>query len=1212
MKDTFKLYINNKLVDFESDPKFEFKYQQEDFSNPTIIKNSYTKSIKIEGTDNNNQIFGEIYQLDREQLYKFNNYTGAYFDPSKRTPFELYKNSELIESGYMQLTDINVKDNKIVYNITLYGGLGDFFYSLMYNDDGEKRTLSDLWYKVEDKNGELLPKDSELDFNINKEFVQASWDKLKANSTGNTINDVISFAPAYNGLYEDFDSSSILVNTYASQIFNLENSKTEDGVEYTSYNGFKMAKTNRDFTEWEVRDLRSYMQRPCLKFSKVFNALCDPDNNGGYKVNLDTHFFNDTNPYYSQTYMALPLLPNVVEDSKEEDKSYQLYVNNNSNNPTYIGYKDNKLTLSSAYALQFDGDNDLSISTDGLFTVKMNNVPVKSTFDVDIDFSLDFVAEELNNAMNNDKLYLSWMRADDYYTASDPEMGWESEHCIDYYPSYKSIIVQAYMYDTSTFEKTPYYSNVLNFTNPMSYGGKTYTSTYRKWSNYNDVNKDNYTYTNVFGCFKRQGSTNNYKWVTDDGVSNFYLSIKDIPRKENLTISIQIQLVYSDYYGAYDDLTPRFLNNNPLIITSYGYNINYKYPVANTVTGYSEAPLFNSSAFIWHNITKVVRSGSKIQKNVLLKTDFSPCDVLLDYCKLFGLYFVKDIHSKTINILTKNSFFTGNTVDISDRIDYSKDMNIKPFLFETKYYLMKSEPNETYYSKRYENEYNLIYGQKRIDTNYNFNKDIKEVYDGSVFQNAISVSDTSPYYRTFWQVNYLNKWPSWIMESPTMELYNNVGSGDMKVYEWPYPYTRFVDLTLTTDWNIKSGYDMWPKTCFYTLDDSSKSLSDITSTLLFFNGFQSTKDAGDPNENQATLDFWLTDDVLEMVDLNNGEVCYLYTETYRDKAGNKIAIKYQELPQFTRYKINGNTVTHSLDFGVPKEIYIPNINYGEDATLYNKFWKSYLTDRYNVNTKKVTCYVNLEGMKINQDTLRDFYYFDNCMWVINKIENYLSNSYGTTKVEFVKVNDNDNYLNAQQTYEYKSISLSEDEATVDYNATSYTIELTSYYDWTADYPNGCSISSTGGTQGVYTVELQCSANTDGYEMIDNEFTFTNANGYTVKFNLKQIPSPRNAKLVYGYVYDKKTLKGIPNCTVQFGEDVITPYAAPTAPSLPALQTKYMTMTNAEGYYELYVGRPFNESGFVYVYDSDNNEIYSSMMDWETIETKYQMDFKISY
>lgn len=1214
MKDTFKLYINNKLVDFESDPKFEFKYQQEDFSNPTIIKNSYTKSIKIEGTDNNNQIFGEIYQLDREQQYKFNKYTGAYFDPSKRTPFELYKNSELIESGYMQLIDINVKGDRVIYNITLYGGLGDFFYSLMYNDDGEKRTLSDLWYKVEDKNGELLPKDSELDFNINKEFVQASWDKLKANSTGNTINDVISFAPAYNGLYEDFDSSSILVNTYASQIFNLENSKTEDGVEYTSYNGFKMAKTNRDFTEWEVRDLRSYMQRPCLKFSKVFNALCDPDNNGGYKVNLDKTFFNSSNPYYNDAYMALPLLPTLTKDAEETSKKYKLYADNISNTPQYIGYKNGELDLDSSYTLIFDGDDDLSIKKDYFLTVNMNNVPATSTFDVELDFDLNFVAEALNESMNNENLYLSYIKS--YY--------WTPTYNYGLKPSYKSIIVQAYMFDYDNFEEIKYYSNVLNFTNQVTYGTVTFTSTYDKWVNFDDPRKNDYTYTNVFGSFKRQGNTNNYKWVTNDGVSKFYLSIKDIPRKKNMAIALKIKLVYNEYDN---ELTPRLLNNKPILITPMSEWEN-KYPIANTVKGYSEVPLYSSSAFIWHPNTPTVRSNTKISKDALLKTEFSPADVLLDYCKLFGLNFIKDIHSKTISIINKNNFFTGKTIDISDRIDYSKDMNIKPYLFETKYYLMKSEPNETYYSKRYENEYNLIYGQKRIDTNYNFNKDTKEVYEGSVFQNTISVTDTSPYYRTFWQTGYFNQWPCWIMSNPTMELYNGVGTADMKVNETVYLHTKFVNQTLTEDWNTESGYDMFPKTCFYNTEDNSKSLSDINSTLLFFNGFQKTQDAGKKEETQSTLDFWLSDDLVEMKLLNGGELCYLYTEVNKDLNGNIIAIKYNELPQFLRYKIDNNNITHSLDFGVPKEIYIPNINYGEDATLYNKFWKSYLTDRYDVNTKKVSCYVNLEGLKITQDTLRDFYYFNNSIWVINKIENYLPNSYETTKIEFVKVNDTDNYLNAQQEYEFNSISLSENEVTVDYNTTEYTIELTSGFDWTASYRSGLSCSETGGTQGTYTIELEVEENTNGTDIVDNIFTFTNAMGETVEFNLKQIPSPRNAKLVYGYVYDKKTQKPLANCTVQFGES-ITPFAAPptevepsVAPELEPteaptesnpepLQMIYVTKTNSEGYYEIYVGKSFRESNIVYVNDSDGNNLYGTFLYWDEIGAKYQRDFEVS-
>ena len=76
MKDIFKLYINGNLVDFNEEPNISFTYQLEDLSNPTIVKNNFSKSITINGTDNNNRIFGEIYNLDREQIYKFNTYDG--------------------------------------------------------------------------------------------------------------------------------------------------------------------------------------------------------------------------------------------------------------------------------------------------------------------------------------------------------------------------------------------------------------------------------------------------------------------------------------------------------------------------------------------------------------------------------------------------------------------------------------------------------------------------------------------------------------------------------------------------------------------------------------------------------------------------------------------------------------------------------------------------------------------------------------------------------------------------------------------------------------------------------------------------------------------------------------------------------------------------------------------------------------------------------
>ena len=40
---------------------------------------------------------------------------------------------------------------------------------------------------------------------------------------------------------------------------------TDNGVDYHPYLNYAMASVDREFNEWEVKDLRSYMQRPCIK-----------------------------------------------------------------------------------------------------------------------------------------------------------------------------------------------------------------------------------------------------------------------------------------------------------------------------------------------------------------------------------------------------------------------------------------------------------------------------------------------------------------------------------------------------------------------------------------------------------------------------------------------------------------------------------------------------------------------------------------------------------------------------------------------------------------------------------------------------------------------------------------------------------------------------------------------------------------------------------
>lgn len=104
----------------------------------------------------------------------------------------------------------------------------------------------------------------------------------------------MTFIPAYNGLYENFDNETCLINTNGDNLF--PTSKTDSGVTYTPYNGYGLAKLNRAYTEWEMRDLRSYMQRPALKLSKLIETICRKENSG-YDVIFDDSFFNYLNPY---------------------------------------------------------------------------------------------------------------------------------------------------------------------------------------------------------------------------------------------------------------------------------------------------------------------------------------------------------------------------------------------------------------------------------------------------------------------------------------------------------------------------------------------------------------------------------------------------------------------------------------------------------------------------------------------------------------------------------------------------------------------------------------------------------------------------------------------------------------------------------------------------------------------------------------------------
>lgn len=113
-------------------------------------------------------------------------------------------------------------------------------------------------------------------------------------------------------------------------------SKTDNGVTYSTYNGFGLTALEKDYTEWQMKDLRSYKQRPAIKVSKLIETICREENSG-YKVNFDDVFFSTNNPYWNKSFIALPLLGSEAEDETVSNSSTI------TQNPTdyWIGVKNN-------------------------------------------------------------------------------------------------------------------------------------------------------------------------------------------------------------------------------------------------------------------------------------------------------------------------------------------------------------------------------------------------------------------------------------------------------------------------------------------------------------------------------------------------------------------------------------------------------------------------------------------------------------------------------------------------------------------------------------------------------------------------------------------------------------------------------------------------------------------------------------------------------
>lgn len=118
-------------------------------------------------------------------------------------------------------------------------------------------------------------------------------------------------------------------------------------------------------------------------------------------------------------------------------------------------------------------------------------------------------------------------------------------------------------------------------------------------------------------------------------------------------------------------------------------------------------------------------------------------------------------------------------------------------------------------------------------------------------------------------------------------------------------------------------------------------------------------------------------------------------------------------------------------FNIPKENYTYLNNYSNKSSIYNNLWENYINERYNIQNKKITCYVNIKPAEYNQFNWNKLVKVGNQLCVVNKIYDYDITSNQVTKVDLITIQDISGYN--QSNYDYNYIICDNHELTIPYD-----------------------------------------------------------------------------------------------------------------------------------------------------------------------------------
>jgi hypothetical protein len=379
------------------------------------------------------------------------------------------------------------------------------------------------------------------------------------------------------------------------------------------------------------------------------------------------------------------------------------------------------------------------------------------------------------------------------------------------------------------------------------------------------------------------------------------------------------------------------------------------------------------------------RSHTKIDMYRVFPKDTTLLKVLLNYSKMFGLCWDVDQDNKKITVMSRNKFFTGYEIfDWSDKVDRSRDFILEPLCFSNKYVTFNVEEGSGERLEKYTSKYDVGYGAKKIDTEYQFNTENQDFFEG--IQPSIVASKAQ--------------------------------------------FSRITNTEHPSEPNFMGyNYKIKPNEQYIDNDNDGENAGNF-GAFYFWNGVMQPDERLGLVGSSGYPCVIISDDT--DYQMTHGEFMWNLTGTYE--------VLCHQLPKISTIDENN----WSIHFESPKEYYFEK-PIGEIKYIYNEFWKNYIDERYSVQNKKLTAYFYLTPEDYKKITFRQFVKIENTLYHINRVFDYDFDTNSPTKVELVQIWDVDSYTNGQ--HSWPGLSVTPDILEVDFNEYR-PIEVFSSTEWT--------------------------------------------------------------------------------------------------------------------------------------------------------------------